>query len=645
MKIKNLLGFLCLGMLFAACNNETVQQPSGLEGQQSGSSIELTWNAVENAVSYDISRNGDYLATTNKTRYVDNNPEDGENLYEVMAFDGQNFSKATSVRVMFDKPSGGDNPGGGDETPEYYIKHPWGTGQDADWSWQPMKKQSAGTYIYDGSWGGVGANINTKDDDENATWFPSSSIDGASNLSIGDNVRFVYYSSSKSLSVSSSSGGGENPTADYYIKHPWGTGRDADWSWQPMVKNGNRYEYTGAWGAKGANINTKADDAGAYYYPLKDLDYTLGALIKFEYEPSTEYLYTTPVNNGGGDNPGGDNPGGGGDDNQNPPETPTGLKASLYSDYVLLTWNASKGAQYYQVWRMEEGDYFITLATDITETSYKDKKIEAGKTYTYKVVAAGNGWSDPSNAVKVNVPSSGGSGGGDGGGGSGGEGGGSGGEGGGGSGGGSTNDTPCPPSVTCQGTSSVTVRWDAVTGSGCGVPKKYDVKRNNPITGVWDVLKSGTTSTSYTDSKPFPGKTLYGVTAINDYGEVSNTAKSESVGITAPSISGSIYGSTHALDISVKDLDVPDDWKPYYQLQLFKSTSSSGPFNIEHQWKYDETIAHDYSKKILTYEIEYPTSVDLRGQSYYIKLRWIFAPNSYTQVEGKETSSQKVTHK
>ncbi len=640
MKSKLFLGLACLGIIFAACQNkEEIEQPSGLEGSQMGSHIELTWNAVENAVSYDISRNGDYLASSRTNRYVDENPNEGENLYEVLAFDGTHFSKAASIRVFFEKPSGGgddnggdDNGGGngGDEVADYYIKHPWGTGADADWSWKPMMTQSAGTYVYEGQWGGVGANINTVADDNNAKWFPSSSINGASGVSLGDNVRFTYQASSSSLSVTKiSGGGGGNATADYYIKHPWGTGADADWSWKPMEKSGNRYAYVGAWGAKGININTKPEDASAVYYPLENSNYSLGTLIKFEYEPSTKIVYTTPQNNGGGDNPGG-----GG--SVILPSAPTGLEARAYEGYINISWVESKDADSYNVYRKIYGSKdYNCIKKGVKGFTYKDYSISPNTKYTYTVSSVNTSGETPlSSCYEVSVESlssGGGSGGDDNGGGSGGDnGGGSGG------GGGSTNYSPCPPKVTCSGTSSVNVSWQPEVGTGCGTPKKYDVKRMNLITNSYETLKEGTTSTSYNDSQPFPGKNTYAIVAANDEGTAYGTAFSNAVSIAAPSISGSIYASTHALDITVKDLNVPDDWKPSYSLQLLKSTSSSGQFSVLHEWKYDDTVAK------LTYEFEYPSSMDLRGESYYIKLRWVFNPNN---TIGKETSAQKVTHK
>lgn len=60
-----------------------------------------------------------------------------------------------------------------------YIKHPWGTGVDADWSWQEMnactfKNVDAWTYI--GAWGGVGFNIADNAEGNNASWYAAADI-------------------------------------------------------------------------------------------------------------------------------------------------------------------------------------------------------------------------------------------------------------------------------------------------------------------------------------------------------------------------------------------------------------------------------------------------------------------------------------
>ena len=84
----------------------------------------------------------------------------------------------------------------------YYIKHPWGTGKDSDWSWEAMEQMDSDTYYYVGYWGGVGANINTQPTDSGAEWISEANIifqEGS--CSIGELVIFFYIPNTNQLVV------------------------------------------------------------------------------------------------------------------------------------------------------------------------------------------------------------------------------------------------------------------------------------------------------------------------------------------------------------------------------------------------------------------------------------------------------------
>lgn len=128
----------------------------------------------------------------------------------------ENFAKVQNAAINFlnilasgnsgysDNSGGNGNSGGGNDpdpsSTAYFIKHPWGTGLDEDWTWQEMTK-SGSDYIYEGLWGGVGANINTTASNIDAEWYPESNISGASSLRVGEGVRFSYNPNSETLSV------------------------------------------------------------------------------------------------------------------------------------------------------------------------------------------------------------------------------------------------------------------------------------------------------------------------------------------------------------------------------------------------------------------------------------------------------------
>lgn len=60
-----------------------------------------------------------------------------------------------------------------------YIKHPWGTGKDADWAWKEMtqtKYSAIDAWTATGAWGGVGFNIADNEEGKDAKWFAAETI-------------------------------------------------------------------------------------------------------------------------------------------------------------------------------------------------------------------------------------------------------------------------------------------------------------------------------------------------------------------------------------------------------------------------------------------------------------------------------------
>ena len=78
----------------------------------------------------------------------------------------------------------------------YFIKHPWGTGLDADWTWKPLEftAEEQAWYILD-LWGGVGCNIADNAEGENASWFAAADIVflPENEPAKGTAAQFVYY--------------------------------------------------------------------------------------------------------------------------------------------------------------------------------------------------------------------------------------------------------------------------------------------------------------------------------------------------------------------------------------------------------------------------------------------------------------------
>lgn len=65
------------------------------------------------------------------------------------------------------------------EEEHMYIKHPWGTGKDADWAWKEMtqtKHNAIDAWTATGAWGGVGFNIADNEEGKDAKWFAAETI-------------------------------------------------------------------------------------------------------------------------------------------------------------------------------------------------------------------------------------------------------------------------------------------------------------------------------------------------------------------------------------------------------------------------------------------------------------------------------------
>lgn len=540
MKVKHLF-WAFLGLAFAACNgNDPIQQPTGLAGEQQGENIMLTWNEVSNAVSYGITRNGDFIGYSNTNSYRDEEPEEGYNLYEVKAFDGKEYSSAATIRVKYERPNNGDdgdngNGNGGTETADYYIKHSWGSGADEDWTWQPMSK-SGSDYVYTGYWGGIGANINTIPDDSGADWFPESDIEGAYSCSVGELIRFTYNPSYASLSVENLSGGngGENNgggdngggnnggnNSDPVPSAPTGitvtvTAYYVLIEWKPV--SGEVYSY---------KVYRSTSVYGTYS-EIATVNYTYWT--DYDFNPATTYYYKVTATNSAGESPmssyastnnnssGGGGTGGG---TSSKPSTPTGLSATASSSSISLSWSSVSTATSYNVYRSTSAYGTYSNISSSYTTSYTDYSAIAGTTYYYKVSAVNSaGESSKSSYASAKIASSGG------------------GTGGGNNGGGSTTSKlETPTNLEAYGSSSdsyVQISFDPVA-----LAQGYELYRSKSAnSGYSKIAASGGSSGSryvLTDSSPLSGTSYYKVKAkapTSSYYNLKDSELSDYVKVT-----------------------------------------------------------------------------------------------------------------
>lgn len=210
----------------------------------------------------------------------------------------------TEVTFVYDPATGslyieGAEPGPGPIGGEgYWIKHPWGTGQDPDWVYKQMNENADGTYSYTGEWGGTGANIATSEGGAGEVYYDLNLL-GNPSISLGSEVTFIYDPATNFLYIDGVTPGPgpdpiDPPSGDgWYIKHPWGTGANEDWTWQAMEADGDVYKYTGAWGGVGADIADNAAGNNAHFFDAASLggsSIVLGANVTFVYDPATGTL-------------------------------------------------------------------------------------------------------------------------------------------------------------------------------------------------------------------------------------------------------------------------------------------------------------------------------------------------------------------
>lgn len=173
---------------------------------------------------------------------------------------------------------------------------------------------------------------------------------------------------------------------------------------------------------------------------------------------------------------------------QGPPEAPQNLTASAGDSQVALNWNASTGANSYNLKRGYNSGGPYTGITSINSTSYVDTGIGNGSTVYYIVTAVNlsgeSGNSPEANATPNVLP-------------------------------------PASPSNlnATAGDSQITVTWNAAQGAS-----SFNLKRGIYSGGYDSLVASGITTTSFTDTTVANGTTYYYVvTSVNTSGESGNS--------------------------------------------------------------------------------------------------------------------------
>lgn len=166
-----------------------------------------------------------------------------------------------------------------------------------------------------------------------------------------------------------------------------------------------------------------------------------------------------------------------------PPPAPVGLAATAAHQQVSLSWNASSGADGYNIKRSEtDGGPYTTIVEDHAATTYQDSPLTNGVTYYYVVSASNSaGEGDPSAQVSA-----------------------------------TPQPVPAPTGLVGRGTNGkVSLTWSAVSGA-----ESYIVKRSLVDGGPYTTISTDVLITSYSETGLTNGVTYYYVvSAVNSNGE------------------------------------------------------------------------------------------------------------------------------
>ena len=249
------------------------------------------------------------------------------------------------------------------------------------------------------------------------------------------------------------------------------------------------------------------------------------------------------------------------------------LKITSSNGKAVLSWNAVKGADKYQIERAPDDVNFVKINTGTVKgTTYTDNSAKVDSVYYYRVKAIGtNGsYSKPSNEEHCTIKCA-------------------------------------VPSVTAgnnASTGKITLKWSAVSGAA-----KYEVYRADTKNGTYSLMYT-TTSKSYTNTSSNAGYTYYyKVRAISKNGNKSDFCKivSRTCDCAAPTVKGGNEASTGYVKLS---------WNKVYgasKYEIWRATSKNGT----------------YTKLYTTSYTSYRNTTSKAGRTYYYKVKAIAERTSY----------------
>ena len=336
----------------ATVNNSTPAAPTNFSATVNADTVNLSWDTVANATSYNIYRDSSLLGSTTSNTFTDTTLADGTYFYEVSAVDdiGESTSKASVSATVNNVP------------PAAPSNLSASVNQDSiDLSWDTVTDATSYNVYRDSSLiASPTTNAFTDTALVNDTYlYEVSAVDDAgestSRASVSATVNNVPPSAPTNLSASAN-------------------GSNVNLSWDTVADATSYNVYRDSSLIASPTTNAFTDTAladGTYFYEVSAVD-DAG-------ESTSKASVSATVNN-------------------KPPAAPTNLSASVNADSVNLTWDTVNEATSYNVYRDS------SLIASPTSNAFTDTALADG-TYLYEVSAvddAGESTSKASVSATVN---------------------------------------------------------------------------------------------------------------------------------------------------------------------------------------------------------------------------------------------------
>ena len=233
------------------------------------------------------------------------------------------------------------------------------------------------------------------------------------------------------------------------------------------------------------------------------------------------------------------------------------VTAENKADGIQLTWDAVNGAEGYEIYRLESGDWMLLTAE--TGTSYKDTGLQSGVTYDYCIrTVSGDSISNNNTSVSI-------------------------------------LRLDRPTVTTSVANNGIAVKWEAIEGA-----ESYGVYRK-VVGGSWKTLATGVTELKYADTSAKSGTTYqYTVRACGDGVRSSYTATKQVQFLNRPTVTAST-ASTNSVKLQWKAIEGAKEYIVYIK-------------NVDGEWETMDTVTGtSYTAKGLTFGETYSFSARTVG--------------------------------